>query len=581
MIALFAVIPLFIVSYLAQSYMLNAGIRYINNNVIQQVQHGAARIDDYFSNLDASFNSIITDTAFQRLTLHDSLNEATRSIYISDVRKKINASLIGNPDISAILLVLQSGQAFHMSRLPNSAFDFDFNFSTDPVYGQLFDTDQSLLIGPHPLPYYTNSLEVETVSYVKPVRNTRTYAVTAWIVVELQMETVKSVVKQVPIEAHSSILLYNTSNGNVIQGNETPLQSVSWLGEYLNAHERSDGSSRIAVDGHEYQMAYQGLQLHPWTLVTATPLHDLMQGINLTRWTTFGVAAFSFLLAFLLSYAFINRLLMPLYVLKSGMSAFSRGNAVQIETKATNELGFLIHTFNSMLDDRQQLERNLLESSLREKDKELLQLQAQVNPHFLFNTLGTIQALALQGDKTEFEHAIYCLSQLLRYNSRIDEGWAMLEEEINYVQYFQRIHYYRHGRGADIQYDVAADCKSVMVMKLSILPFVENALKYGWNENTESGIGAFQITVHIRREGHQMHVHIRDSGPGFDPASLSAFKQLFQSGADKLDSYFSMHTGIYNVYRRLRLVYGDLATMNIHNLPEGGALIAMQFPTAP
>jgi two-component system sensor histidine kinase YesM len=270
------------------------------------------------------------------------------------------------------------------------------------------------------------------------------------------------------------------------------------------------------------------------------------------------------------------QIIKPVYKLMNSMNLFGIGIISKVSKIPKNELGFLILTFNRMLDERKEMEDEIVQKTIWGKEKELLQLQAQVNPHFLFNTLSTIEALAERGKKQDVAELIHEVANILRYNIRNDTGWVKLHEEIKYVQYFQNIHYYRYRRPVSIHYNVDSGASNLLFIKLGLQPFVENALKYGWNELKNAEYFAIELRIVI--DHNRLHIQISDNGLGFDPQVLEHLHEMLQSSSDHITSFFSRHTGIFNTYRRFRLIYGDTLKMSFHNQLNSGAVVSISIP---
>jgi two-component system sensor histidine kinase YesM len=571
---LISLTPLFITSYFSQYFMLDAGTQFINENTVQYMLNGTRRMNDFLKSMEQPLNELMIDPNFQLfLNSKEDMNSA-QSLYINDVRPYFQKTLLRKPEVASLLFLDRFGKAYHETADLNVARDYSYSFVDNPIYKRVFNSKTTQFIEPHQQSYTNRNRDI--VSLVVPMRNFKDFTIDAWMIIELNVSALINIMHQIQPETTGSILLYNAKNEAYLTSSNMQEDLRIVLRDLFAQNQSNSGSLTINISNLDYQMAYHKLEIGDWKMISLTPLNKLMQGIYSTRLLTISITAISVVVAISFSYLFITKLLKPLYKIKKSMEMFGRGSVSKVNMSVNNELGYLINTFNRMLDERNELERELVQTTSREKEKELLQLQAQVNPHFLFNVLGMIETLAMQDKKWELREVVHEVSQILRYNIRIEGGWVSLGEEIKYIQHFQKIHYYRHGRSADIVFRIDSNYYDIPVIKLGLQPFVENALKYGWStlKNADYFAVHFQAIV----EGDCLHITITDNGPGFEPTTLLRLKELANSDAEQIHPYFANHTGIYNVYRRCRLVYGEAFIMTVDNLDHSGAHIALSIP---
>jgi two-component system LytT family sensor kinase len=190
------------------------------------------------------------------------------------------------------------------------------------------------------------------------------------------------------------------------------------------------------------------------------------------------------------------------------------------------------------------------ESELRRlaADAELRALQAQINPHFLFNALNTLYGL-MPRQAADARELVLSLAEVLRYLLRNDQTTIPLEEELRIVEAYLRIEAHRLGPRLRQEIKVDPEARRIPIPILSIQPLVENAIKHGIAGNTAGGL--VRLQAHLSPEG--LEVVVEDTGPGF-PAPA------FRSGAG---------VGLENVTRRLQLAYGAAAAPRIQTGPTG------------
>ena len=223
------------------------------------------------------------------------------------------------------------------------------------------------------------------------------------------------------------------------------------------------------------------------------------------------------------------------------------------------ELANLTGSFNVMAGKLEAL----MEQSRREqenlKKSELRTLQAQINPHFLYNTLDAIVWLAESGSTDEVVHITRALSDFFRISLSQGRDWIEVAEELKHLRGYLTIQKVRYRDILDYEIDVPGEAQEGLIVKLLLQPLVENAIYHGIKFRRRGG----KVRVVGRREGEQLHFAVIDNGPGMTEERLL---QVI-SGLGEEDA--SAGYGLSNVDRRIRLYYGIKQGLRIHSDREG------------
>lgn len=205
---------------------------------------------------------------------------------------------------------------------------------------------------------------------------------------------------------------------------------------------------------------------------------------------------------------------------------------------------------------------------IHNRDAELRNLQAQINPHFLFNTLHMIAAL-FRKDPEKARHITVQLALFMRFNIKLVQMQLVpLEKECEHVQAYISIIQSRFSSRLQINFSQTADVGFPLIPPSSIQPLVENCVQHGLGDVTEGG----QIDVQIERIGASIRIGVRDNGHGF-PEDI-----LKQAGQKLLMKNQNGGTGLYNVNQRLINLLGDEARLHVSNLSDHGSEVYFQIP---
>lgn len=571
-----SLVPTLTVSFISQFVLVRSSTDYTATLSSQLVEYMATEINNYLIGINETLNPVVIHSEFQKFLSVSKDNVPAQANYSINFRPLLQLIIQSKKEILSVLYLDNLGKVYSESQKVH--IQFEYPFQQDPVLSKVYTMEKEGLLVPHPMNYAISPAQNQQVlTFVKPVIDLRQQTIGGWILIEIDAEWFQKLMDHTRLGHNGHMLLFSRESGELIQFGQ-PSSTIDGLREQLML--RPDGTDQFLmnVEGTRYQVMYSPIPLGNWTLVGISDLGEMNQGIRQAQTLTFIVASISFIIALLIAFPFMGVVLRPLYRLKSGMQMLGRGTSVPIDHSVQDEIGFLIRTYNRMLDDLDILRQEVIRTRLSEKEKELLQLQAQINPHFLFNTLETIESYSLHNHGEAVSDMLRCVSRMMRYNVRQDRGLAPLAEEIKYIRDFLHIHSYRYGEKVQAEFEIEPELLDTPIMKLSLQPFVENSLKYGWSP--ARGNADFVLRLSVQVDNNQWLVIVSDNGRGIPDEILHKLRTLTESDGESSDPYFMQHTGIMNVYRRYALAYGDQFSMKLErNDKEGqGTRVVIRLP---
>ncbi|MBP3475927.1 MAG: sensor histidine kinase [Lachnospiraceae bacterium] len=263
----------------------------------------------------------------------------------------------------------------------------------------------------------------------------------------------------------------------------------------------------------------------------------------------------------------------PLARLSAAMDQFKQGDFTQqVEVAADDEIGEVTECFNRMvLDIKELIDRNYV-MSLKEKESELLALQAQINPHFLYNTLDSLYWRTMDSGNEDLAEDIYTLSQLFRMVLGHGQGIIPVSQEIELIRCYLQIQKMRFTTRLEYEIKVENEILDYRIPKLILQPFVENAIVHGLEDQEDTG----SVIVTGRRRERYLEFCIRDTGVGMTQEQIDA---IWDTGDTK--KYASQRIGRYaikNVRERLELKYKDAYHLTIESEVGKGTVVTISFP---
>lgn len=313
---------------------------------------------------------------------------------------------------------------------------------------------------------------------------------------------------------------------------------------------------------HEMQNGY-------WKILGVVDLSQAQAEIRTLLLDTFGVFFLVACILIFLSIQMSKSISRPIKNLQIYMEKFSTGEfSVTAPAKYRDEIGELRRHFNQMAQKVQNLvNRVYAEENLRQK-AQLEALQMQINPHFLYNTLDTINWMAETNGQSGIAAVSRALGALMRY-SLLEAQFVPVEQELDAVENYMSIQRYRYGQALHVTLDIDEDIMYENMPKHIILPLIENAMEHGLKDIQGEKI---LCVTGVLREGN-VCITVQDNGKGIEAEKLSG---LFCQTVDVEKNH--MRIGLRNVDRRMRMIYGEEYGLHIESQPNAGCTVCVRFP---
>lgn len=247
---------------------------------------------------------------------------------------------------------------------------------------------------------------------------------------------------------------------------------------------------------------------------------------------------------------------------KGDMTAF-----VSINTN--DEFELLANQYNEMLVNLNQLIKQNEELSNIRKAKEIKLLESQFNPHFMFNVLETLK-YAIVMDQKEAHEIILSLSRVLRYSIDRHNYEVLFKKDLNYIIDFLKLHKYRFRDRLEYSIDIDERVIQSKVPKLLLQPIIENAIKYGYENQTH-----LEINIRATIEKETIIFKVADNGNGIDRLTLHRIRESLNLPPDELKD---IGIGIYNTHRRIILQYGEKYGLSLESEIEKGTEVTLTIP---
>lgn len=413
----------------------------------------------------------------------------------------------------------------------------------------------------------TSGTVFKVFSIARELRSFDTGEIIGYIVIDIDPSAVRNILKQVNLGNKESIYITDQT-GELVIGMENAGYSPE-LGTM-----KGEGVAQIyrPGEGGNLLISHVTSSVTGWTTVSAVPVSELMSESLIVRNSIMFIGILCVSLAMLLSVLFAFGITKPLRKLSRLMRKVEQGELhVSFPVSHSDEVGHLGNAFNKMVSKLSELGYLLYETEIREKDAQIAALQSKINPHFLYNTLGSISMYAeLEGNR-EIVTMANNLSRLLRYSLSSRKETVSLKDELEHVNGYMAIQKLRYDDRLHYEVEIDQSLMDCSAIPLMIQPIVENAINHG----LDHGVGSGHIRLTGREEDGVLKLTVEDDGIGLTNVQLDKIRERLQQSKDLGGK---TGNGLLNVHRRIRLHYGEPYGLTLESMPYQGLKVTLSLP---
>ena len=353
------------------------------------------------------------------------------------------------------------------------------------------------------------------------------------------------------------------ANDNIILNDKIPASLTGYTNNQKN------GNFIYEINDESYLAIYSRIDNTDFVLFNMIPTNRIDSAVVETRNISLIIAFAALIISLGLILLLIKTLLKPLGVLAEQMKIVGGGNfKVRIEVGGSAEISNLGTQFNSMISRVDDLIEKNYVAELNEKMSRLQALEAQINPHFLNNTLQAISAQAILKKQRSISKMIEALASMLRYS--ITEGDTMLlSAEIKHVQSYLMLQKARFDDRLDYNIKMDDSLSDFLIPKISILTLVENSINHG----LEQSPGRICIKIDILLNRGYLVIKVVDDGCGMSPERLAEIRRQLE-----YENGMTGSIGLKNLAGRLHILYNGMAKMEIDSTPGKGTVVILYIP---
>ncbi|WP_018755093.1 histidine kinase [Paenibacillus terrigena] len=338
-------------------------------------------------------------------------------------------------------------------------------------------------------------------------------------------------------------------------------------------------SYRDDFNHHESVVSVNKLKDKQWYLVSTTSWNSLSQDMGIFLKWVVGILFISLLAAFLFFWLFMNRITKSIIRIVRFMRRVENGDlSARVDEEGNDELFLLSKGFNSLISQVNNLFEEVKTEQKHKAQAELRVLQAQIKPHFLFNTLESINVLAIQNEGRKVSQMVYRLGNILRISIQ-DKEEILISQEIEHLRSYLEIQKFRFDELFNFDIQMPNEVLNSMILKLTLQPLVENSIQHGFEGITHQGF--LQVTGYV--EGDDIVITIQDNGIGISNRQLRKFQYMknddtLTSEGQDIVMNERRGLGLRSVADRIRIQYGYRYGVYICSEENQGTTIQVRIP---
>lgn len=400
-----------------------------------------------------------------------------------------------------------------------------------------------------------------------------TYEPAGLLIICINIPTIEKIYLEDLKEKEACFFIVDSNNRIISLESTTPQFTATFAQKLLNENILSRENEIITANSSKLLITSSYISTSNWRFVSIVSLENAINSIrNSFVLLYIRVLIMCLIFAFVISMYFSSMLTAPLQKLVNSMKKVRQGNLreqVKIDQYASDEIAIVVSEYNNMVEKINELINKVLKLEIHKKEAELKALEAQINPHFLYNTLDTIFWKAEKSHDSEISEMIYSLSRLFRLTLNRGSEFIQVKGEKELIEHYLFLQSKRYKNRLKYSVEIDVEIEDYYIPKLILQPFVENAIVHGMENSTSQTY----IEITGKKDKDKLCFSIKDNGTGMSKEQLDKVKELLESGKENNFGY-----AIKNVNERLKLYYENRYNLSIQSQSGQGTEVILTLP---
>ncbi|WP_449536465.1 cache domain-containing sensor histidine kinase [Ferdinandcohnia sp. Marseille-Q9671] len=572
---LISIIPIICLGFLINWTVERVVEEQVNKNTLQLISKVNESLEFYLNNMQRVTYFISYNDRIQDFFNHNGSQPSQFETNDYEIQRYLRNFTTLLPEVAGVLVVNRAGDyVSNELYAPDTA-----NLREETWYKEAVENKGIFKMIGQPKNRQLSSLvsykNDEVVSGVRAVIDPVSQEVLGVILIDLKVRTVAETLVDVKLGKTGYLTVIDEQNRPIYQPKEPLIETIP--NEWLEG--KRSGTFSKEVQSKQLQFIYQRSPYSNWTTIGVFPSEESIFEI---REIQFYLVVFVFIILLFgipVSYFLSNSISKPIRQLMNFMRKAEGGELrVRYTEKRDDEIGMLGKSFNKMLKQINELLRLTERHERQKREAEFRSLQANINPHFLYNTLDTIQWMARKQKAFDIAEVVESLAKLFRIGLSKGRDMIPLDKEIEHIESYLKIQQTRYREKLQYQIEVDEHVSSQYVLKFILQPLVENAIYHGIKERRGPG----QIIVSAQQSNGNIRLLIQDNGAGMSESQLHEIRVALKDAVRRTESQGEAKNkkgyGILNVQARIVLAFGEPYGITIESKEKVGTTLELVLP---
>lgn len=479
--------------------------------------------------------------------------------------------------IQDVLILGKNGYVYNLNNRQNLKSDYDFTKEDWFVKASTVENGVTIkMISPHDQKYYNvrqapSAAASQTISLAMAVHNADRETIGA-IVCCFDLSHLTELFRNANHDPSARLMLLDENGVICVQSSGDGIGRQLRLNDegFRKLYARGSASFEGTIDEERMLICSDSLSFSNWKLAIAIPINSILAHSSPLRMMLVPALLIGLLLNLIIAVYHSRSVQKPVAALLDSLSSVDVSEIKPIEVRREyQELERISDKFNDLLDHIDQLVLRDYRTRLELSRFEMAALQAQINPHFLFNTLQLLQTEILYGNTEKSNRIIITLSQMMRYCMTNGEAVVPVAQEMEYLEKYLMLFDSKFEGKLTTQIEMDPRAAHLYMPKLLVQPVVENAIRHV-ADRAEAGC---HISVDVQLQEDTLLISVEDDGDGIDQQRL----EQIRSGLERSIDWMKSSIGLANVHQRIRTIYGPAYGLSIDSGPDG-TVVLLRLP---
>lgn len=553
----------------------------INNNTLSYTQQvmslTADKLKDFIHKLDQFYFAVYSKNLPSQLSnMELSSAQGVKSrLTLRETLMQLQGFYGLSHTVPYLTIVSDTGNIFYQN---DRALTSDYCFLEESWFTEFMDSDdQTSMSHARLLPYHETRYAEKGTQYISYARKIVDYNNTSHnyvFIMDFDSEIITTLLSSLIIGQTGNLFILNGEN--IVYALDFEQFSPDDVLYFSAASRSNDNHYQKRIGAIPYLVTSYPVANTTLSILCINSISEITGNVPDLKSFTLLLIAVSMLLTIVFACIFSKKIVKPIKDLKGVTYEVMKGHLdVQVPPLTHDEIGDLGLCIEKMLANINLLIQEKYEYTIREKELQLQTLQSQINPHFLYNTLETISSIAENDGLDQVSDIALSMASLYRYSISSSDCLVPIRDEVDYIRNYLDILKVRYGERILFHFDLEEDTLHYPIMKLTLQPLIENAVYHGLENKRDQG----NLIISIKKLETFIQIRIIDDGIGIEPMRLKQLQDKMSNCRHDTAEKDNHHIGIHNVYKRLKLRFGDSCEMTVSSSLSDGTSVSILLPT--